>query len=50
MEQRISLVTLGVSDLPRAQRFYEDLGWRGQEVEGTVFYQAGAGPRSLGPR
>jgi uncharacterized protein len=41
MEQRISLVTLGVSDLPRARRFYEDLGWRGQEVEGTVFYQAG---------
>lgn len=42
MEQRISLVTLGVADLPRARAFYEALGWRGQEVEGTVFFQAGA--------
>ncbi|MCF0093119.1 VOC family protein [Micromonospora sp. MH99] len=41
MEQRISLITLGVSDLPRAKTFYEHLGWRGQEVEGTVFFQAG---------
>ncbi|GAB2673545.1 VOC family protein [Nocardia goodfellowii] len=41
MEQRITLVTLGVSDLARAKRFYEALGWRGQEVEETVFFQAG---------
>ena len=41
MEQRISLVTLGVADLPRAKAFYEALGWRGQEVEQTVFFQAG---------
>lgn len=41
MEQRISLITLGVTDLPRAKRFYEALGWRGQEVEETVFFQAG---------
>lgn len=41
MEQRISLITLGVSDLARAKRFYEALGWRGQEVEQTVFIQAG---------
>jgi catechol 2,3-dioxygenase-like lactoylglutathione lyase family enzyme len=41
MEQRISLVTLGVSDLARARAFYEGLGWRGQEVEETVFFQAG---------
>ena len=41
MEQRISLVTLGVADLPRARAFYEALGWRGQEVEETVFFQAG---------
>jgi len=27
MEQRISLVTLGVSDLARARTFYEALGW-----------------------
>jgi predicted lactoylglutathione lyase len=41
MEQRISLVTLGVADLGRARRFYEALGWRGQELEETVFFQAG---------
>jgi uncharacterized protein len=41
VEQRISLVTLGVADLPRARTFYERLGWQGQEVEKTVFFQAG---------
>lgn len=41
MEQRISLVTLGVADIGRSRRFYEQLGWRGQEVEETVFFQAG---------
>ncbi|MEY9989920.1 putative lactoylglutathione lyase [Streptomyces sp. V4I8] len=41
MEQRISLVTLGVSDVTRSRVFYEALGWRGQEVEETVFFQAG---------
>lgn len=41
MEQRVSLVTLGVTDLARARAFYEALGWRGVETEGTVFFQAG---------
>jgi uncharacterized protein len=41
VEQRLSLVTLGVADLARSRRFYEALGWRGQEVEETVFFQAG---------
>jgi uncharacterized protein len=41
MEQRISLVTLGVTDVERARRFYEELGWRGQEIDDTVFFQAG---------
>jgi uncharacterized protein len=41
MEPRLSLVTLGVADLARARTFYERLGWRGQEVEETVFFQAG---------
>lgn len=41
MEQRITLITLGVSDLVRAKAFYEALGWRGQEVAETVFFQAG---------
>jgi predicted lactoylglutathione lyase len=41
VEQRISLITLGVADVSRARTFYERLGWRGQEVEETVFFQAG---------
>jgi uncharacterized protein len=41
VDQRISLVTLGVQDVSRARAFYERLGWRGQEVEETVFFQAG---------
>ncbi|WP_111508659.1 VOC family protein [Mycobacterium kyogaense] len=41
MEQRISLITLGVDDLARARHFYEDgLGWRPHDApEGVVFYQ-----------
>lgn len=42
MEQRISLVTLGVSGLQRSKGFYEQLGWRGEEVAETVFFQAGS--------
>lgn len=41
MEQRISLVTLGVDDLVLARTFYEALGWSGQTVQETVFFQAG---------
>lgn len=40
MEQRISLITLGVNDIERSRRFYEELGWGGQQVEETVFFQA----------
>ena len=42
MEQRISLITLGVADVSRARTFYERLGWHGQELEETVFFQAGS--------
>jgi predicted lactoylglutathione lyase len=41
MDQRVSLITLGVEDLGRSRSFYEQLGWRSQEVEETVFFQAG---------
>jgi uncharacterized protein len=41
MEQRVSLITLGVADVRRSRSFYEQLGWRGQEAEETVFFQAG---------
>jgi uncharacterized protein len=42
MEQRISLVTLGVSDLARAFDFYQRLGWHGQQFQETVFFQTGS--------
>lgn len=35
------MITLGVADVGRARTFYERLGWHGQEVEETVFFQAG---------
>jgi predicted lactoylglutathione lyase len=42
MEQRISLITLGVADLRRAMDFYSRLGWEGSSPDGEVaFYQAG---------
>jgi uncharacterized protein len=42
MEQRVSVVTLGVQDLQRARRFYEALGWKrtGQDSD-VVFFQTG---------
>lgn len=41
MDQRLSLITLGVDDLARSREFYEALGWSGQEVQETLFFQAG---------
>jgi predicted lactoylglutathione lyase len=42
MEQRLSLITLGVRDLARARAFYEALGWRTNAAPGddVVFFQA----------
>jgi uncharacterized protein len=52
MEQRISVVTLGVADLDRSRRFYvEGLGWRpGFDQDGIVFFQAGRALLALFPR
>ena len=42
MEPRISLVTLGVSDVGRARAFYESLGWSSEAPDDEiVFFQAG---------
>ena len=43
MDQRVSLITLGVSDLGRARAFYEALGWHTAADPGAdvVFFQAG---------
>ena len=44
MEQRVSLVTLGVADLGRARGFYQAMGWEpaGEVADDVVFFQAGA--------
>jgi len=43
MEQRLSLVTLGVRDMARARGFYERLGWRASSAsnDGVTFFKAG---------
>src|SRR5436309_3666397 len=43
MDQRVSLITLGVRDLERARAFYEALGWKTSAKAGddVVFFQAG---------
>jgi uncharacterized protein len=43
VEQRVSLVTLGVRDLARARSFYEALGWKtgAEPGDDVVFFQTG---------
>jgi len=43
MEQRVSLITLGVGDLGRARAFYEALGWKtgAGPDDDVVFFQTG---------
>ena len=43
MDQRVSLITLGVGDLARARAFYEGLGWstRAAPEDDVVFFRAG---------
>ena len=52
MEQRVSLITLGVANLERSKEFYERLGWRRSmaNAEGVVFFQAGGMALALYPR
>jgi len=43
MEQRVSLITLGVANLARSRAFYEALGWTTEfdPEQGVVFFQTG---------
>jgi hypothetical protein len=53
MEQRVNLITLGVSDLKRARTFYEQgLGWKASPASqgDVVFIQLGSLVLSLYPR
>ncbi|HYH60234.1 MAG TPA: VOC family protein [Solirubrobacterales bacterium] len=42
MDQRLSLITLGVSDVERSRSFYEALGWQTNAAQNddVVFFQA----------
>jgi predicted lactoylglutathione lyase len=52
MEQRISILTLGVADLERSRAFYERLGWKRSmaSADGVVFFQTGSMALALYPR
>ena len=52
MEPRLTLITLGVSDLARARAFYEALGFKASSASqgDIVFFQAGALGLALYPR
>jgi uncharacterized protein len=41
MDQRLSMITLGVTDVERSLKFYEALGWQGSTENDIVFFQAG---------
>jgi catechol 2,3-dioxygenase-like lactoylglutathione lyase family enzyme len=48
MEQRVSLITLGVTDTSRARDFYEALGWKGVSPDGDVVFLHFLVPRNAG--
>jgi catechol 2,3-dioxygenase-like lactoylglutathione lyase family enzyme len=52
MDQRISILTLGVGNLPRSRSFFERLGWRASSAssEAIVFFEAGGMALALYPR
>jgi hypothetical protein len=51
MDQRVSLITLGVADLARSERFYAALGWKRGNAEAEVaFFQIPGGVFALWSR
>jgi catechol 2,3-dioxygenase-like lactoylglutathione lyase family enzyme len=52
MEQRITILTVGVDDLERSTVFFERLGWRRsvRQAQGVSFFQCGSVAFSLFPR
>ena len=52
LEPRVSIITLGVDDLPRAIRFYESMGLERNEKipDGVAFFQMGGLILALWPR
>jgi hypothetical protein len=49
VDQRVSLITLGVGDLARARAFYEALGWTSgaAPADDVVFFQTGGSIMAL---
>lgn len=52
MDQRVSLITLGVADVARAAAFYEALGWQraGESLDEIAFFQLAGQALALYPR
>ena len=52
MEQRLTLITLGVTDLAASTAFFERLGWRRsfRQAQGVSFFQCGGIALALWPR
>lgn len=52
MEQRLTLITLGVDDLTRSTAFLERLGWRRSflQAQGVSFFQCGGIALALWPK
>ncbi len=52
MQQRVSIITLGVNDLERARNFYKNLGWSEAKAsnENICFFQLNSMVLSLYPR
>lgn len=52
MHQRVSLITLGVTDVGKARAFYERLGWKASSasMEQIAFFQVGSLGLALYPK
>ena len=52
MEQRFTILTIGVTDLQRSTEFFEKLGWQRsvKDAQGISFFQCGSVAISLYPR
>lgn len=53
MDQRVSIITLGVADLPESRAFYEAMGWKPvkhEHGESIVFFQCPGMVIALCPR
>jgi len=52
MDQRVSLITLGVADVARATEFYVSLGWQhaGESLDEISFFQLSGQVLALYPR